>query len=67
VLSPPPHPDRDSALSSLFEFRIQNFSGYAVKYSLVFDSHITVAAAANFGLVGNGRLYVLGLTPGGII
>jgi hypothetical protein len=37
-----------------------------VKYSPFFDSRIAVAASANFGLVGNGRLYILGLTAGGI-
>jgi hypothetical protein len=48
------------------EYRTQGFNGYAVKYSPFFDSRIAVAASANFGLVGNGRLYVLGLTPNGI-
>ncbi|KAL8854707.1 MAG: hypothetical protein Q9221_000489 [Calogaya cf. arnoldii] len=46
----------------MLEFRTQGFNGYAVKYSPFFDSRIAVASAANFGLVGNGRLYVLGLT-----
>jgi peroxin-7 len=49
------------------EFRTTGFSGYAVKYSPFIDSRIAVGAAANFGLVGNGRLYVLGLTPNGIV
>ncbi|KAI4133686.1 MAG: hypothetical protein LQ338_000015 [Usnochroma carphineum] len=51
----------------MLEFRTQGFNGYAVKYSPFFDSRIAVASAANFGLVGNGRLYILGLTPQGII
>ena len=51
----------------MLEFRTQGFNGYAVKYSPYFDSRIAVASAANFGLVGNGRLYVLGLTPEGIV
>ncbi|KAL8793453.1 MAG: hypothetical protein Q9195_003936 [Heterodermia aff. obscurata] len=51
----------------MLEFRTQGFNGYAVKYSPFFDSRIAVASAANFGLVGNGRLYVLGLTPKGIV
>jgi hypothetical protein len=42
-------------------------NGYAVKYSPFFDSKIAVGAAANFGLVGNGRVYVLNLTPRGIL
>lgn len=51
----------------MLEFRTQGFNGYAVKYSPFFDSRIAVASAANFGLVGNGRLYILGLTAKGIV
>ena len=51
----------------MLEFRTEGFNGYSVKYSPFFDSRIAVAAAANFGLVGNGRLYILGLTPNGIV
>ncbi|KAL8953749.1 MAG: hypothetical protein Q9222_000431 [Ikaeria aurantiellina] len=51
----------------MLEFRTQGFNSYAVKYSPFFDSRIAVASAANFGLVGNGRLYILGLTPKGIV
>ncbi|KAM3065386.1 peroxisomal targeting signal 2 receptor [Clarireedia jacksonii] len=50
----------------MLEFRTQGFNGYAVKYSPFYDSRICVAAAANYGLVGNGRLYSLMLTPNGI-
>jgi peroxin-7 len=50
----------------MLEFRTQGYNGYAVKYSPFFDNRICVAASANFGLVGNGRIYVLGLTPNGI-
>ena len=51
----------------MLEFRTQGFNGYSVKYSPFFDSRIAVAASANFGLVGNGRVYILGLTPNGIV
>ncbi len=51
----------------MLEFRTQGFNGYSIKYSPFFDSRIAVATAANFGLVGNGRLYILGLTPNGIV
>ncbi|KIW94047.1 uncharacterized protein Z519_05363 [Cladophialophora bantiana CBS 173.52] len=51
----------------MLEFRTQGFQGYAVKYSPFFDNRIAVAAAANYGLVGNGRLYALELTPQGIV
>jgi peroxin-7 len=50
----------------MMEFRTAGYNGYAVKYSPYFDSRIAVAASANFGLVGNGRLYILGLTANGI-
>jgi len=50
----------------MLEFRTQGFNGYAVKYSPFFDSRIAVSASANFGLVGNGRLYILGLNAHGI-
>ncbi|ERF75228.1 hypothetical protein EPUS_00020 [Endocarpon pusillum Z07020] len=50
----------------MLEYRTEGFQGYAVKYSPFFDNRIAVVAAANFGLVGNGRLYVLELTTQGI-
>ena len=50
----------------MLEFPTKGFNGFAVKYSPFFDSRIAVASAANFGLVGNGRLYVLGLKANGI-
>jgi hypothetical protein len=53
-------------MNGMLEFQTPGFNGYAVKYSPFFDSRIAVAASANFGLVGNGRLYILGLTAGGI-
>ncbi|MCJ1310638.1 peroxisomal targeting signal 2 receptor [Agyrium rufum] len=51
----------------MLEYRTQGFNGYSVKYSPFFDNRIAVAAAANFGLVGNGRLYILSLTGQGIV
>lgn len=51
----------------MLEFRTEGFNGYSVKYSPFFDSRIAVAASANFGLVGNGRLFILELTPNGIV
>jgi hypothetical protein len=53
-------------MNGMLEFQTPGFNGYAVKYSPFFDSRIAVAASANFGLVGNGRLYILGLTANGI-
>ncbi|KAK9479208.1 WD40-repeat-containing domain protein [Lipomyces japonicus] len=51
----------------MFSFRTTGFNGYAVQYSPFFDTKLACAASANFGLVGNGRLYVLGLTSSGIV
>ncbi|PHH65341.1 hypothetical protein CDD81_2753 [Ophiocordyceps australis] len=50
----------------MLEFRTPGFNPYAVKYSPYYDSRIAIASAANFGIVGNGRLYALGLTPQGV-
>ncbi|KAB8299312.1 hypothetical protein EYC80_001387 [Monilinia laxa] len=50
----------------MLEFVTQGFKGSAVKYSPFFEDRICVTASANYGLVGNGRLYSLMLTPQGI-
>ncbi|KAJ5226344.1 hypothetical protein N7468_007569 [Penicillium chermesinum] len=51
----------------MLHYRTEGFNGCAVKYSPFFDNRLAVASASNFGLVGNGRLYVLELTPNGIV
>ncbi|KAL2135984.1 hypothetical protein VTI74DRAFT_6033 [Chaetomium olivicolor] len=53
-------------MASMLEFRTPGFNPYAVKYSPYYDSRLAVAASANYGIVGNGRLFVLGLGPAGI-
>ncbi|RDA84695.1 hypothetical protein CP532_2761 [Ophiocordyceps camponoti-leonardi (nom. inval.)] len=53
-------------MAAMLEFRTQGFNPYAVKYSPYYDSRIAVAASANFGIVGNGRLFILGLTARGV-
>jgi len=35
------------------------FNGYAVKFSPFEETRIAVATAQNFGIIGNGRQYVL--------
>jgi peroxin-7 len=57
---------RLAAMASMLEFRTPGFNPYAVKYSPYYDSRLAVAASAHYGIVGNGRLFVLGLGPGGI-
>ncbi|KAI9857823.1 MAG: peroxisomal targeting signal 2 receptor [Vezdaea acicularis] len=51
----------------MLEYRTTGFNNCGVQYSPFIDSRIAVASAANFGLVGNGRLYILNLTPEGIV
>lgn len=51
----------------MFYYRTAGFQGYAVKYSPFFDNRLACAASANYGLVGNGRVFVLSLTPQGIV
>ncbi|KAK3390914.1 peroxisome biogenesis factor 7 [Podospora didyma] len=53
-------------MASMLEFRTPGFNPYAVKYSPYYDSRLAVAASANYGIVGNGRLYCLGLSAAGI-
>ncbi|KAI1327147.1 WD repeat domain-containing protein [Xylariaceae sp. FL0255] len=53
-------------MASMLEFRTPGFNPYAVKYSPYYDSRIAVASAANFGIVGNGRLFCLSLGPQGV-
>jgi hypothetical protein len=56
-----------SFVATMMEFRTTGYNGYAVKYSPFVNDRVAVATAANFGLVGNGRLYILGLTANGIL
>ncbi|CAD6445781.1 11eb2ef0-9ac7-4347-a35b-7c86b476df99 [Sclerotinia trifoliorum] len=51
---------------TMLEFITRGFKGSAVKYSPFYEDRICVAASANYGLVGNGRLYSLMLTAQGI-
>ncbi|TPX47898.1 hypothetical protein SeLEV6574_g02402 [Synchytrium endobioticum] len=56
-------------LGQFQKFRTQGYNGYAVEFTPFFENKIAVATAANFGIVGNGRLWILSLdapVPGGI-
>ncbi|KAG0148626.1 hypothetical protein CROQUDRAFT_654713 [Cronartium quercuum f. sp. fusiforme G11] len=44
--------------------RTPGFAGYACAFSPYYPTKLAVATAANFGLVGNGRLHVVQLDPG---
>ncbi len=53
-------------MASMLEFRTPGFNPYAVKYSPYYDSRIAVAASANYGIVGNGKVFALGMNAQGI-
>lgn len=51
----------------MLSFRTTGHSGFAAKYSSFYDNKIAVATSTNYGLAGNGRLYVLTIQPTGQI
>lgn len=51
----------------MLSFRTRGYNGYAVRYSPFFDNKLAVATAANYGLVGNGKLFILGIDNSGQI
>lgn len=46
-------------LFPMLSFRTVGYNGYGVRYSPFFDNKLAVATAANYGLVGNGKLFIL--------
>ncbi|KAH9823083.1 peroxisomal targeting signal 2 receptor [Melampsora americana] len=44
--------------------RTPNFAGYSCGFSPYYQTKLAVATAANFGLVGNGRLHIVHAEPG---
>lgn len=51
----------------MLSYRTTGYNGYAVRYSPYFDNKLAVASAVNYGLVGNGKLFVLGIDNAGQI
>ncbi|KAL9052805.1 MAG: hypothetical protein Q9162_005167 [Coniocarpon cinnabarinum] len=51
----------------MLAFNTPGFKGFSVKWSPFFDDRLALATSQYYGLVGNGRLYVLGLGPQGIL
>ncbi|KAJ3190116.1 peroxisomal targeting signal 2 receptor [Gaertneriomyces sp. JEL0708] len=49
------------------QFRTTGFNGYSVEYSPFFENRLACASAANFGIVGNGRLWILGMGGDGVV
>ncbi|CAI2173617.1 14963_t:CDS:2 [Funneliformis geosporum] len=52
----------------MLKFRTQGYNGYSLQFSPFIENKIACAASANFGLVGNGRLFILntGIGPEGV-
>lgn len=51
----------------MLSFRTTGYNGYGIQYSPFFDNKLAVATAANYGLVGNGKLFILNIEPNGQI
>ncbi|CDK25477.1 unnamed protein product [Kuraishia capsulata CBS 1993] len=51
----------------MLSFRTTGYNGYGVRYSPFYDNKVAVATSANYGLVGNGRLYLLSINDDGSI
>ncbi|CCK71883.1 Pex7p KNAG_0I00920 [Huiozyma naganishii CBS 8797] len=49
----------------MLRFEMRGFSGYAVQYSPFLDSRLAVATGTNYGLIGNGKLWILDISPEG--
>ena len=52
--------------SPVLRAKTPTFAHHGVAFSPFFDDRLALASGANFGLVGNGRLHVLQLAPGGL-
>ena len=51
----------------MLSFRTKGYNGYGIQYSPFYDNKLAVATAANYGLVGNGRLFILNIEPNGTV
>ncbi|SCW04195.1 LAFE_0H08174g1_1 [Lachancea fermentati] len=49
----------------MLKYHMDGYSGYGVQYSPFFDNKIAVATGSNFGLVGNGKLFILDIDSNG--
>ncbi|GMF03401.1 unnamed protein product [Ambrosiozyma monospora] len=51
----------------MLSFRTTEYNGCACKYSPFYDNKLAIATSANYGLVGNGKLYILTIQDNGQI
>lgn len=69
--APEPRPRRGVACLALDAAAVMGagyrtqFNGYAVAFSPFVEGRLAVATAQNFGIIGNGKQYVLEAAPGG--
>ncbi|ORX60867.1 WD40 repeat-like protein [Piromyces finnis] len=50
----------------MLTFHTAGYNGYSVEFSSFFEGKLACAAASNYGIVGNGRLFVLNIHPQGL-
>jgi peroxin-7 len=55
-----------NAPPKILRTKTPGFAHHSLAFSPFFEDRIAVASGANFGLVGNGRVHILSLTPGGL-
>ncbi|AMD18982.1 HBR081Cp [Eremothecium sinecaudum] len=51
----------------MLSYHMNGYSGYGIQYSPFFDDTLAVATGSNFGLVGNGKLFILRIAANGQI
>ncbi|CCE62242.1 hypothetical protein TPHA_0C00860 [Tetrapisispora phaffii CBS 4417] len=51
----------------ILQYNIGGNSGYSIQYSPFFDNRLAVASGSNYGLVGNGKLFILDIDERGKI
>ena len=54
-------------LRQVLRIRTDGYANYSLAYSPFFQQTLAVASAANFGLVGNGRLHLCNVSKGGLV
>jgi len=59
-------PARMNTQPKVLRTKTPGFAHHSIAFSPFFEDRIAVASGANFGLVGNGRVHILSLTPGGL-
>lgn len=66
AFAPPPGGGAGHMAGRKMRIKTSPFSHHGLAFSPFFEDRLAVASGANFGLVGNGRLHVLGFGgPGG--